>query len=166
MNRWFWRTITLAIAIAAGVWLFTLLFPNPERVIRKRLTALAECLSFGANEAPLTRFSNSQKVAGFFTADIEIHVDVPGYGQQVLAGREGLFQTTMQARSSLNGLKVEFLDINVVVAPNKASAEVEMTLKARIASERDLIVKELKVLLDKSEGNWRIKRVETVKTLS
>lgn len=166
MKRWTGRVIAALLILGASIWLWTVLFPSPERAIRKRLLELAKSASFAGNESPLAKLSNSQRVAGFFTADVEVRVDAPGRGQQVISGRETLFQSMMQARSALSGLQVEFYDINVTVAPGKQSAEVSLTLRARIAGERDQAVQELKLFLNKTEGNWRINRAQTVKTLS
>ncbi len=154
------------LLIAAGVWLWTVLFPSPERVIRKRLAELAKSVSFGGKESPVAILANSQRVAGFFTADVEIRVEVPGRPAPVLNGREELFQAAMQMRSLLGGLQVDFLDVNLALAPDKQSAEAHLTLRGKIAGEKDVIVQELKLLLNKAEGNWRIKKIETVKTLS
>ena len=66
----------------------------------------------------------------------------------------------------MSGLSVEFLDINVTVEPDRKSAAADLTLKARVAGEKDLIVQELKFTLRKIDGTWLIIRVETVKTLS
>ena len=166
MNMWVRRVLLGAALLAVGVWIWTVLFPSPERVIRKRLTELAKSATFGRNESPVAVLLNSQKVAGFFTADVEIKVDVPGRSQQVLSGRDNLFQTTMQLHSALGGLQVDFYDIIVTVAPDKTTAEANLTLKTRAAGERDQIIQELKLWLNKTEGDWRIYRLETIKTLS
>jgi hypothetical protein len=166
MKAWFWRVIAAAALLAVGIWLWTILFPSPERVIRSRLTDLAKTASFSGNESPLAAFANAQKVAGFFTAEIEIKADVPGRSPVVLSGREILFQTVMHARSAFAGLQAEFYDIAVSIAPDKKSADANLTLKARVTGERDIIIQELKVWLNKAEGDWRIFRLETVKTLS
>ena len=166
MKAWFWRVVAVVVLLGFGIWIWTILFPGPERVIRKRLQELAKSASFGGNESPLAAFANAQRVAGFFTAEVEIKADVPGRSSQILSGRELLFQTVMHARSALGGLQADFYDISVVVAPDKKSAEANLTLKARAAGERDIIIQELKVWMNKAEGNWRIYRLETVKTLS
>ena len=166
MRAWFWRAVAAVVLLALGIWIWSVLFPSPERIIRKRLNELAKSASFGGNESPLAAFANSQNVAGFFTAEIEMKVDVPGRSQQILSGRETLLQTIMHARSALGGLNVEFYDITVTVTPDKSSAEANLTLKARVAGERDIIIQELKIWLNKAEGNWRIYRLETIKTLS
>jgi hypothetical protein len=46
--------LVLAVALLAfGVWLWFVLFPSPEKVIRKRLTGLAHTASFSSNEGNL-----------------------------------------------------------------------------------------------------------------
>src|SRR2546422_1061895 len=166
MNRWFWRAIIAAALVVVAVWLYSVFFPSPERLIRARLAQLAKSASFGRNESPVAILANSQRVANFFTADVEIRVDLPGRSAATLSGREEVRERTMAVRSIVGGLQVEFLDINLAIAPDKQSAEANLTLKGRIAGEKDLIVQELKFLLNKIEGDWKIKRVETVKTLS
>jgi hypothetical protein len=166
MTRWLGRGLLAIALVALAVWLWTVLFPGPDRIIRQRLNQLAKTTSFAGNESPLARLANVQHISGFFTTDVEIRVDVPGRYPQVLTGRDELTQVAMQARSVLSGLDVKFFDINVTVAPDKQSAEANLTLRAKVAGDRDVIVQELKVKLNKSEGNWRINRIETVRTLT
>jgi len=166
MKKWFWRVLLAVGFLALGVWVWTLVFPTPERVIRKRLIELAKCATVKGNEAPLAVLLNSQKLGGFFTADAEISLDVPGRPQQVLSGRDNLIQASMQFRPAVGSLQVEFYDIIVTVAPDKTTAEANLTLVARFAGERDKIVQELKLRMNKAEGTWQIYRLETVKTLS
>ena len=166
MNRWFWRAIIAAVLLVVAMWLYSVFFPSPERAIRARLTQLAKSASFGGNEPPVAAMANAQRVAGFFIEDVQIRVELPGRIAATVSGRDDVREKTMALRSFGGGLQVEFLDINVTVAPDKNSAEANLTLKGRIAGEKDLIVQELKMLLNKIEGDWKIKRVETVKTLS
>ena len=166
MRRWLLRALLASALVALGVWLWTVLFPSPDRIIRKNLTELAKSVSFGRNESPVAILANASRVAGFFTADVEIRVDVPGGSAQVINGRQELFQITQRVRSLSGGLQVQLLDINLAVAADKKSAEANLTLRGKVAGERDMIVQELKLLLNKLEGRWKIQRVETVKTLS
>ncbi len=166
MNRWFWRVIIAAALVVVAVWLYSVFFPSPERAIRARLTELAKSASFGGNEPPLAAMANAQRVAGFFMEDVQIQVELPGRVGATVSGRDEVRDKTIALRSLGAGLQVEFLDINIIVASDKNSAEANLTLKGRIAGEKDLIVQELKMLLNKIDGDWKIKRVETVKTLS
>ena len=70
------------------------------------------------------------------------------------------------ARSRAGGLRVKFPDINITVAPDKQSAVVDLTVEANISGEHNSIVREMKFTLQKTDGQWLITRVETVRTLS
>ncbi len=71
------RIVLLAGLAALGIWLWTVLFPRPEKVIRRRLTELARTVSSSANESDLTRLAAARGVAGFFAANVELNVDLP-----------------------------------------------------------------------------------------
>jgi len=152
--------------VALGVWVWTVLFPSPDRIIRKRLTELAKSVSFGSNESPLAIGANSSRVAGFFTDNVEIRLEVPGRTGWVIKGRQELLDNTRLARATVGGLQVQFLGMNLSIAADKQSAEANLTLRAKVAGERDQIVQELKLLLNTTEGSWKIQRLETIKTLS
>jgi hypothetical protein len=160
------RIILLAALVALGVWLWFVLFPSPEKIIRQRLTKLARTASFSSDEGNLARLAAAQSVAGFFATNVEINLDVPGRLQHRLVGREEIQQAALGARSTLSGMSVHFPDINVTVAPDKQSAVADLTVEASIAGERDTIVQEMKVTLQKTDDGWLITRIETVRTLS
>src|SRR5215472_9425874 len=165
MTRWLLRIIALATLIAAGYWLWNAFFPSPERIIRKRFDAIARTASFSARESGFAKFDNATRLAAFCTPDVQITVDIPGASRRSISGRDELLQTLMFVRSNVNGLSVEFLDVNVQLDNDKTSAVVNLTAKGRVSGERDLIVQELKFVLNKIKGDWLISKVQTVKTL-
>lgn len=152
--------------VALALWLGLLLFPGPESIIRKRLAALAADASFAGNEGPMVRAAKIARILGFFSLDAEITFDAPGRGVQTLRGREDIRQAALAAQSVLSSLKVEFLDVNVALSPDRQSAVVDLTARARAGSEPGMFVQEMKFTFHKQDGQWRIVRVETVKTLS
>jgi len=160
------RLILLAALIALGVWLWFVLFPSPEKIMRQRLTELARTASFSSGEGNLARLAAAQSLAGFFSTNVEVDINVPGRVQHTLMGRDEIQQAALAARSTLSGLKVTFPDINVTVAPDKQSAVADLTVEANVVGERDSIVQEMKVTFQQTDGEWLITRVETVRTLS
>src|SRR5947199_6027185 len=72
----------------------------------------------------------------------------------------------MGARTLAGGLSVEFLDVNVAVAPDRQSAVADLTAKGKVPGEKDILVQELKIKLKKIGRGWYLQRVETVKSLS
>jgi hypothetical protein len=166
MKKWLVRSIPALVIVIVGVWLWLILFPSPEHVIRKKLDELAQSASFSPNEGSLAKAINSERLTGFFSPDVELTMDVPGHSQQTLHGRDELLQAAMAARGMAGSLSVEFVDINVTIAPDRSSAIVTLTAKGRAGSEKDLLVQELKLTMKRVKRDWLIYQVETVKTLS
>lgn len=160
------RVCLIAVVAGLAFWLWTIFFPNPETVIRKRLAKVASLVSFTSNEGNIPRAANVLQLSGYFATNIQIVVDTPAQAQQTLSGRDELTQAALAARNMLKGLDVEFLDQTVSLSPDKLSATVSLTGKARVPGDRDLLVQEMKFFLQKIEGQWLIVRVETVRTLN
>jgi acyl CoA:acetate/3-ketoacid CoA transferase alpha subunit len=160
------RIVLLAALMALGVWLWTVLFPSPEKVIRKRLTELARTVSSSPNESDLARLAAARSVGGLFAATVELNVDIPELGQRSSLDREEITQAALMGRSRAGGLRVKFPDINITVAPDKQSAVADLTVEANISGEHDSFVREMKFTLRKTDGQWLITRVETVRTLA
>lgn len=161
------RRILLGLALLAlGLWLWSVLFPGPEKIIRKRLAALAADASFAGNEGPMVRAAKIARILGLFSLDAEITFDAPGRGAHSLRGREDIRQAALAAQANLSSLKVEFLDVNVTLGPDKQSAVVDLTARGRAGGDPNAFVQEMKFTFQKIDGKWLIVRVETVKTLS
>ena len=162
----FIRICLAAAVIALGFWLWTLVFPGPEKIIRKRLTKVAALLSYDSKEGQIARLANVNQLAGFFSSDVTVIVDTPARSRHEISGRDELTQAAMGARMALSGLRVEFLDLNVTLSPDNSEATVALTGEARVSGDRDLFVQELKFVLRKIDGDWLIVRIETVRTLT
>jgi len=165
MSKWIFRCIVVGALAALGVWAWHIFFPSPDAVIRKRLGALAKVASFSSNEGLIAKAYNASLLGEFFTADVQITVDVPGT-QHTISGRDELLQAAAGARTTVGGLTVEFPDINVVVAPDKNSAVVNLTAKGKVPGQRDFYMQELRMRMVKIKRDWLIDQVQTVKTLS
>jgi len=159
------RLLLLIAVVALGIWGWRLLHPSPETVIRKELDVLARTASIPAEEAQLAKLSNAQKLASFFTTDAEITIDIPGRVYQTINGRLDVQEKALAARSFLGGLKVEFVDVSVTVAPDRETALASLTAKASIPGDSVPQVEEFKVDFKRVEGEWLIRHVENVRTL-
>lgn len=163
------RLIAIVLLAAVGVWLWTIFFPSPEKIIRKQLTKLAADVSFSKNDGSLAKlagFAGASSVGDFFTTNVEVSVQIPGEEQHSLAGRDEITQTAMLARQRVASLAVKFTDINVTVAPDKQSAMADVTVEVKVAGETDDFVQEAKVSFEKLDRQWLIDRVETVRTIA
>ena len=160
------RLLGLAALIVLGVWLYTILFPGPEKLIRKRLAKVASLASFGTGEGLIRRAANINELADCFASEIEISVDLRQGSHHELAGRDGIIETAGAARAHWKWLRVEFLDVNPVVASDKQSAVVSLIAKVKTPEDPDFAALDMRVTFKKINGEWRIIRVETIKTLA
>ena len=165
MKKWLSRVILVCVLVALGYWGWQVFFPSPEKVICKRLGVLAKTASFSSNESLLTKGWNASVLGEFFTPDVQITVEVPGT-QHTISGRDDLLQEAVGARKAVGSLTVEFPDINVVVAPDKNSAVVNLTARGKVPGQRDFYMQELKMRMIKIKRDWLIDQVQTVRTLS
>ena len=160
------RLLPLAVLIAAGVWLWTILFPSPESIVRKRLVQAASEASFQSGENPLISAARAENLADRFGTNVEININVPEFGRQEFLGRVEIAQAAAGVRMRLSSLKVEFPDVSVTVAPDKLSAIADVAMKVQVAGEKEINVEEMKFTFQKIDGDWLITRVETVRAPS
>jgi hypothetical protein len=160
------RVFGVLILAMLGVWLWTILFPSPQKIIRQRLGAVAKCISFAPGESTLVRLVGAQGMAGYFATNAEINVEVPGHDPVIISGRNEIIRAALTARSAVGSMRVRFLDISVRVAPNRQSATVDLTVDATVSDQQDVMVQETKIIFRKINGEWLITRAETIRTLS
>ena len=160
------RIVWLAVLAALGVWLWTIIFPSPQKIIRQRLEAVARRASFAPDEGTLARMASAESLASYFSTNVEINLDVPGHLRHSILGRNEITQAALAARSTASSLSVKFLDVNVTLAPDRQSAIADFTVEAHVSDDQEFFVQEMKFTLRKISGQWLITRVETIRTLS
>lgn len=160
------RVVLLAAVIAAAVWFWTIIFPSPEKVIRKRLAEVANEVSFNGNENPLAVANNAENLAAFFSTNVEVNLNAPGREEHNFAGRDEIIQAEAAAHAELNSLDVEILDVTVTVAADKKSATASATVKAKSSRDSDEILQPMKFTFQKFGRDWLITRVDTLRALS
>jgi len=161
-----YRLVLLVALVAAGVWLWTILFPGPEKIVRKRLAQVAAEASFNSGENPLVIAARSENLASRFSTNVEVNLNAPGFERLQFSGRADITQAAAGARVHLSGLKVEFPDASVTVGPDKKSAVADVAVKVQAAGQKDIYVQEMKFTFQKIGGDWLITRVESVRAPS
>jgi hypothetical protein len=162
----FLRLLLLAVIVVAVIWLWTVFFPGPEKIIRQRLAEVARRASFNANENPLAALGDARKLAAFCSPTLQVKLAAPANVEHTFESRDEIVQSDLAARTAFGGsLKVEFVDVLVTVAPDKQSAAADLTARMQSAGG-DLNVQEIKFTLQKVDGQWLITRAETVRTFS
>jgi hypothetical protein len=161
------RLILLFIAAALGFWLWIIFFPSPEKVIKRQLVKLAHDVSFSQGENAFVKIAHAQSVEDFFTTNVEVDIDAPVHGPQSLSGRDEIKQAVLISRQQLTSLDVKFPDIeDIAVAPDKNSATANVTVDATVSGESNAMVEELKFTFAKTDGEWLIDKVETVRVVT
>jgi hypothetical protein len=155
-----------AAAVAAGLWLWTTIFPSPQHIIRARLNEMARDASFNSSQDAQDGYAAAQTVGDFFSTNVEIILNTPGSPDRTLTGRDQIIQTLIDVQESVTKLEVDFPDLNVTVATDKDSATADLTFRAQIDGTRDSIAEEMKVTLKKIGGQWLVTHIETVPVLT
>ena len=78
---------------------------------------------------------------------------------------DDLRQAITAARASLQEAKFQLHEVQVNVGPDLKSATAQLVAIAYLNGSGDPLVQELKMQLKKIERQWKISRVETVKSL-
>lgn len=162
----FQRIIMLAVLGALGFWLWTVFFPNEEKLIRKHLANTAHAASFSGSQSPLAQLGSLAEFSTFFSPDVELDFEVPRQGHFTLQGRGEIMAAARRVRERASALQVDFLDVTVRLGNDRESATAVLTARAQVPGERDFSVQEMKFSLKKIKRRWLIHRVETVKTLT
>ena len=154
-----------ALAVA-GVLLWPVFFPSPQRMIRQRLDEFARDASFNSSQSALAGYVSAQSAGEFFSTNVEVTLNLPGNPDFTMTGRDQIVQSIIQARAAVSELKVDFPDLNVTVAPDQKSATADLTFRAQIDGVRNSVAEEMKLTLQKIDGQWLITHIESVQVLT
>jgi hypothetical protein len=135
-----------------------------ETVIRNTLKELAAEASFAPSESPLIRLTYGDNLTSFFTSQVLVNLmGVPNDAGQI-EGRDRLRDMARVARAGFQQLQVKFFDVQPIVAEDRQSAIVHLTVVAEINEDKNnAMVQELKLGLKKVDGKWLIHQIETVR---
>ena len=160
------RLVLVAAIVGLAVWGWRSLYPSPQHAIRSRLRALADTACVRPGDGAMLRAYKAQALPDFFTTDAVLNLDVRGYETEVLHGRSEIQGAATAGMERLAGLRVEFLDVNVTLAPDHETAVANLTCRATRPGEKDFLVQEFDFHMRKIGREWLVERVDTVKTLS
>ena len=155
----------IAAVLLAGFWIYRILFPSDERLIRQLLAEAAETAEVKQNENPLFKIAGANKLIGYFSPDVVLKLDVPGVDTRTLDSADEIRQAITAARASLQEARFQFNEVQVNVGADSKSATAQFVAIAYLNGSGDPLVQELRMQLRKIDRRWRISRVETVKTL-
>ena len=141
-------------AIAFGVYYF--LFPPPDKVIRKRISKLAQAIS-ARPEGNIATVANVNRIGSFFHPNVSITVE--GFGTEFASvqGRGELQQMAMAARQRVGLVSVEFFNVQVDVGPGKTNANATATVLIKLSNDNNPITQEVQLQFERLGRDWLIR---------
>jgi hypothetical protein len=155
------QLLILAV-IAFALWHY--LFPPPERVIEKKLQALAETVSQNP-EGNISRVANVNRIGNFFHPNVTINLE--GFGREAssIQGRGELEQNAMGIRQNNFRIKVIFSNLHIAVGPEKTNATALVTAEVTLNDQKEPIVQDIRLVFEKFDRAWLIRSATPAKAL-
>jgi len=160
------RVMLVGILAALGIWVWGYFHPSPQEAIRRRLADVARAASYTEPGGMIARAVKAQKLAGYFSPEIAMRIDLPDQSRHEAASRDEIMARAMALPTIFRSFKVQLLDPNITVGADRKSAIVDLTLRAETPGDQYLAVQEIKCTMRQVDGEWIIVRVDTVKTLN
>lgn len=156
----------LVVGIIGGLFLlgWRMFFPSDRVRIGKLLDRLEQASNLAASESQLVKLVRIQRIEEMFVPQCQVAVDTFEYGKLRLSGRDELVQTVSAASVLGQAVTVKILQTGIQVAESKTNALVEVAAAVRTSQgRRETLL--LRLRLDKTEGAWRLTKVESIPTL-
>ncbi len=156
-----WQLLVVA-ALAFALWHF--LFPPPEKVIEKKLYALAATISQNP-EGNLSRVANVSRVGNFFHPNVTINLEGFGREAAALQGRGEVEQAAMGIRQNNFRISVIFSAIHITVGPEQTNAMAIVTAEVKINDQREPVIQDIRLSFEKMDRSWLIRSATPAKDL-
>ena len=157
------RTIFTLLAVGAiGFGIYYFLFPPAEKVIRKRLTRLAEAIS-SRPQGNISTVANINRIGSFFHPNVSITVEGFGTDLASVQGRGELQQIALAARQRVGAISVEFYNVNITVT-GKTNATATATAMIKLNDDPNANIQEIQLLFEKWERDWLIRSASRAKS--
>lgn len=150
-----WAT-ALAVLGLAGI-AAVLLFPSEERVVKKRVSSLAQALNIPAGEGDIPRLARAQRVRRHLASDLTVHFEEGGW--PVIHGRDAVAGLVARPWPGVSeGITVEVGDLTARVEGDIADARFRVRVVAANPSSEPATLdgRMVALTLQKVEGEWLV----------
>ena len=149
------RTIAAACVLAILVWTAYRWWFDPERVITRRLHALAGILSVPEREGDVDRLARVARLKGFFTPELRIRV---GDTEPAVLSRDALMGAAATSRNTAGDSTVRVTESQVTVdSHTSAGARVTVELAGHDGTGAEMRdVRAMQIRLTHADDEWRI----------
>lgn len=168
MSRRLLIVLLIVFAIAGGAFLWLRVDPRAQEIRRleAHLGKLAGEVSFTESDPPFRRLGYPNRLSGFFANPTELDIAVGPRSAQGSLSRSQLEEGATTLRATARGLDVRFLDPSVELDDSMENATVHLTSRIFFTGDPDYLVQEFQFVLKKNpDGEWRIHRIATVRTM-
>ncbi len=167
MNRRHVGFLSIVALLAAAFLGWKLADPEAResRRIQKRLSALAREISFPENESAVRKLTYADRVGAYFADPTDFSIALGPRSIEGIHSRAQLEEGCRGIRAVSRGLEVSFLDITPTLQPDRQRATAHLTSKIYFKGDPDYWIQEFRLHLAHSEHQWRITRIETVRTM-
>lgn len=159
------RLLVVALLIAGGVLAWRSRATPDELAIRARLDSLRNDVNSGAKEG-IGSAVYAAKIGNYFTDDVTVEL---GEGSPPIKGRDTLIGIISRLQPRAAQFHLELDDVTFEMVPGSNSADVLLTATftrtSGAASERSLDAREYALVMNKTDGTWRIARITGIDTL-
>jgi hypothetical protein len=150
--------------MAAATWLFVR-SGGDEAAVKRRLIAFSDEVNDGTVNG-VGVAAQAAAVGSYFVDDVVVNL---GHGSAPIEGRETLIGMASRLQPRIAAFRVKLEDVGVVVAPDRATAEVQLTAefikRTASSSEPSMDAREFSLGMRLVDGVWKIARVTAVDTL-
>jgi len=154
--------ILVIAAVAFAIWRY--LFPPPEKVIGRKLEALAKTISENP-QGNISRVANVNRIGSFFHPNVSINLE--GFGRDVssVQGRGELEQMAMGVRQNNFVVSVQFSNLHIEVDPGKTTATALVAAEVKLNDQTEPVVQDIRLTFEKYDRAWLIRSADPAKTL-
>ena len=165
MKRRLQTLVLLLVGAGCLLFLWRHLFPDEENRVRRCLAELARIACVPEKVTPAWTLLASDRLRNLLAADVVLDVEIPEAGRIPVMNRPEIVTQAVAALEQLRGLKVDLIDVQVTLGPDRATATADLTVKAALPGDKDFFVQEMKIVLKQENRQWRVSRVEAVRPL-
>jgi hypothetical protein len=149
-----------------GYWLYGRVWPGDEKLIRSTFEKVAAAASIKPGDGTFAKMGAVNELLSYFAPDVSIALEgVPNEAREI-EGLAALRELALASHANLRSADVRFTDVFVEVDSSSETATAHVIGDARISGVDQPWYQELKVILRKLDGKWKIARVEAVKGLT
>ena len=152
------------VVIALIYFLFQMVFPDDQRIIKGRLQEIIVLASFNKQLHPLEKLRTAKDISEYFTNPVYIKINHKDSVKEKTLSTDNLIKELTLAHSYVEWIKIRILESKIEVLNDSATAKIKLSVEGRGKNEDKKFLEELEVelRLQKKSGDWLIESGENI----